>query len=82
MDALSLTDAERVAAQRAVGTTDAGVSHGGGLSRVMDIPRQLPAGVASFAGRARELARLEEVLGGAADGQTGVAVCVVVGVAG
>jgi tetratricopeptide (TPR) repeat protein/transcriptional regulator with XRE-family HTH domain len=86
MDALSLTDAERVAVQHAAGGADAGLDGAaiddGERPRVMDIPMQLPAGVAGFAGRARELARLDEVLAAPADAQAGVAVCVVVGVAG
>jgi tetratricopeptide (TPR) repeat protein/transcriptional regulator with XRE-family HTH domain len=85
LDALSLTDAERVAVLEVAGSADvravAGASDAGS-PRVMDTPRQLPAGVAGFAGRASELARLDDVLLGAGNEGTGVAVCVVVGVAG
>jgi tetratricopeptide (TPR) repeat protein len=85
MDALGLTDAERVAVGDAVGAAGR-VRVGGGEDGVVGglpvVPAQLPAGVAGFAGRVGELARLDEVLAAAGGGRSGVAVGVVVGMAG
>ncbi|MGY1497221.1 AfsR/SARP family transcriptional regulator [Streptomyces sp. QTS52] len=55
---------------------------GAGIGRVRVVPAQLPMDAAGFTGREEELARLEKVLGAAAERPTAVVVSAVSGTAG
>jgi tetratricopeptide (TPR) repeat protein/DNA-binding XRE family transcriptional regulator len=79
--------AELVARYRAGSDADGGASPGGNTANTASggkatVPRQLPSGVAHFAGRGAELAALDAVLGGGAGGGPGVVISAIGGTAG
>ena len=85
--------AELVARYRAGGDAVGGVNPGGNAANAVSspngagggeatVPRQLPSGVAHFAGRGAELAALDAVLGGGAGSGPGVVISAIGGTAG
>ncbi len=80
--------AELVARYRAGRDADGGASPGASTASTVSgggkatVPRQLPSGVAHFAGRGAELAALDAVLGGGAGGGPGVVISAIGGTAG
>ncbi len=69
------------AAEASAGGTDTS-SAGAGETRETPVPRQLPAGVAHFAGRGAELAALDAVLDASPDSGPGVVISAIGGTAG
>ena len=74
--------AELVARYRAGGDADGNTASPSGVGREASVPRQLPSGVAHFAGRGAELAALDAVLCGGGGGGPGVVISAIGGTAG